>query len=570
MLWRQKPLGYDPKDFPDYKLYQNHETGFQQLLKQWPIIFTFITWSFTFLFSILTIINEWFWMIIRDPLQYGKANAWIIKQYHGCPTVFQMTYGAAITVWFFSILYRIIIAICGVLLGAYNDPAWAVNQALTFSSYVEDLVFGGGTLIACTIFNFAYSSIVLLHDVSVHSFSGMIILLIAVVLFQLHHYLFVYNPEATKESTQPLKGIINNSSVDAMRSPNTNMGSYQVPTPLTGSSLQRIPYNPPWRSSPGRCFRAPTTPSTGSTTSSSNSSPPDPTPFRRRPSPKSNKPPGASYVAVSPKSVEKLRNDGYGVPEPTRETTYSWDSPIGDERLAQLRRRAQLHVKPSPPKFKEVEQHKAEAEDEARFVHSVVPTKTQWVYSSLDAVERRIAIITDEVKDLGTKVDSFKEAGIVRPIPEPSDDLQASPRTQKREATLVERERIKAAMTHYVPEIENAAMAILKQQHGVEELLDRTENLIAKAGKTGCAVSRAVSGEVEDCRVKIKNMFGDARQTLIKARSIEELCEDRRVKLTDEANKLKRLDRAHLLLLEINAKKREIEMHRSVITIESR
>ncbi|CEI68833.1 hypothetical protein FVEN_g11143 [Fusarium venenatum] len=566
MLWRQEPRGYDPKDFPNYKLYQNHETGFQQLLKQWPAIFTFIAWSFTFLFSILTIINEWFWMIIRDPFQYGKANAWIIKQYHGCPTVFQMTYGAILTVWFFSIFYRVVVAICDVLLYTYNDPVWAYNQVLTISFYVEDIFFSGSTLITCTIFNFAYSFIVLLHDMSVHSLSGAIVLLIAVALFQLHHYLFVYNPEATKESPEPLKGILKDSSVDTVQSPKMSMGSYQVPTPPTGSSLQRIPYDPPWRSSPGRCFRVPTTPSTGSTTSSS----PDPTPFRRRPSPKSNKPHGASYVTVPPASVEKLRADGYGVPEPTRETTYSWDSPTSDERLAQLRRRAQLRVRPSPTKFKEVEQHKAEAEEEARFVHSIVPNKTQWVYSSLDVVKRRMVSITDEVTELRTKVDSFNEAGIVRRIPEPSDDLEASPRTQKREATLTERERIKTAMTHYVPEIENAAMAILKQQHGVEELLARVQNLIAKAGKAGCAVSRAILGEVEDNRVKVKNMFGDARQTLIKARSTEELCEGRRVKLTEEANRLKRLDRAHLLLLEINAKKREIEMHRSVIAIESR
>jgi hypothetical protein len=116
-------------------------------------------------------------------------------------------------------------------------------------------------------------------------------------------------------------------------------------------------------------------------------------------------------------------------------------------------------------------------------------------------------------------------------------------------------------MAHHIPEIENAAMAILKQQGGVEELLTRIDNLIAKAAKAGCVVSRAMSGETEDYRIKIKNMFGDARQTLIKSRNIEELCEDRLAKLAEEANRLKRLDRAHLLLQEINAKKREMEMY---------
>ncbi|GKU18060.1 unnamed protein product [Fusarium langsethiae] len=560
MLWRQKPLGYDPKDFPNYKLYQDQDTVFQRLLKKWPAIFTFLAWSFTFLVSILTIIDQWFWMIVRDPLHYDKANDWIIEQYQACPTVFQMTYGALITVWLFHACYRISFAICDTLLDAYNDPTWAVHQVLAVSYYVENLFFHGSTSITCAIFNFAYSFIVLIYNMSVHSLSGVIILLIAVALFQLHYYFFVYDPEATKEPLKPLKGILKHSPVDTPSSPKTNMGSYQVPTPPMGSSLQRIPLNPPWRSSPGRCFRAPT-PSTGSTTSSPNSSLLDTTPCRRRPSPKSNKPLGASYVAVSPKSVEKLRAGGYGVPEPTRETYYSWAPTANGERLAHLRRRPQLRVRPSPPKFKEIEEHKAEAEDEAKFVHSIVPTKTQWVYSSLDAVERRIASITDEVTELRTKVGSFKEAGIVRPIPEPLEALTASPKTQKREATLAERERIKASMTQYIPEIENAAMAILKQQHGVEELLARIENLIAKAAKAGCAVSRAMSGEVEDYRIKIKNMFGDARQTLIKARSIEELCEDRRVKLAEEANKLKRLDRAHLLLQEINARKREMEMY---------
>lgn len=220
----------------------------------------------------------------------------------------------------------------------------------------------------------------------------------------------------------------------------------------------------------------------------------------------------------------------------------------------------QLRFQPRSPKFKEVEEHKAEAEDEAKFIQSIVPTKTQWVYSALDAIERRISNITAEVTELRTQVGSFKEAGIVQPIPEPSDepsdDPSVSPRTQKRDATLTERERIKAAMTHYIPAIENAAVAILKRQHGVEELLARIENLINKAAKSGCAISRAMSGEADDYRIKIKNIFGDARQALIKARSIEELCEDRRVKLAEEANRLKRLDQAHLLLLKINAKKR--------------
>ncbi|RGP79653.1 hypothetical protein FLONG3_2207 [Fusarium longipes] len=531
MPWRQKPLGYDPKDFPNYNLYQCQETGFQRLLEQWPIIFTFVAWTFTFLISILTIIKQWFWMVISDPLHYNKANAWIIEQYQLCPTVFQMTYGAFITVWFFHLCYRGGLVVCDMLLDAYNDPMYAIHQVLGFSYYVESLFFRGTTLILCAIFKFACSFVVLLYNMSIHALSGVIFVLGAVALFQLHYCFFIRNHEATKkEPPVQLKGILKRSPEIITQSPKT---------------------------SPGRCYRAPT-PSTGSTLCSSNTSP-DPTPCRRRPSPKSNKPPRASYVKISPKSIEKLRADGYGVPEPTRETNYSWVQTIDGDRLSNLRR-SPIRVQPSPLKFKEVEEKKAEAEDETKFVRAIVPTKAQWVYSSLDAVERRVKIITEEVTDLRTQVSLFKEAGIVRPIPKPSDDLPASPRTQQREVTLAERERIKATMAHHIPRIENAAMSILKQQHGVEELLTRIDNLITRAAKSGCAVSRAMSGETEDYRIKIKNVFGDARQTLINSRNVEELCEDRLVKLAEEANRLKRLDRAHLLLLEINARQREMEM----------
>ncbi|UZP41152.1 hypothetical protein NXS19_008968 [Fusarium pseudograminearum] len=521
MLWLRKPLGYDPKDFPNYKLYQDQDTGFQRLVRQWPAIFTFIAWSFTFLASILTIINEWFCMIVRDPLHYNKATEWIIKQYQACPTVFQMSYGALITFWFFHVCYRIGLVICDVLVDAYNDPVWAAHQVLATSYYIEHLFFRGGTFITCAIFNFACSFIVLIYNMHPQTF------------------IIGHNP-VPKDQQGTLPSIY------------TSHGIFAPENPI----------QPTMAKQPRTLLPAPTP----STTSSSSSSSTDLTPCRRRPSPKSNKPPGASYVAVSPKSAEKLRADGVGVPEPTRETKYSFTSPDSNERNAYVRRRMQLRFQPRSPKFKEVEEHKAEADDEAKFIHSIVPTKTQWVYSALDAIERRIANITAEVTELRTQVGSFKEAGIVLPIPEPSDEPSdgpsMSPRTQKRNATLTERDRIKAAMAQYIPAIENAAVAILKQQHGVEELLARIENLINKAAKSGCSISRAMSGEADDYRIKIKNIFGDARQALIKARSIEEVCEDRRVKLAEEAKRLKRLDRAHLLLLKINAKKREIEMNR--------
>lgn len=190
-----------------------------------------------------------------------------------------------------------------------------------------------------------------------------------------------------------------------------------------------------------------------------------------------------------------------------------------------------------------------------------MPTKDQWVYSSLDAVERRLKHITEDVEELAAKVTSFDEASTVQSIPEPSDDLPASPRTQKRAATLAERERIKAARKEYAPKIEHAAMTILQQQHGVEELMNRIKNLI---NKTKDSVSGAAGRELEDYRVKVKNVFANANQELIKSRNIEDLCDDHLAKLANEAGQLKRLDKAHLLLLEINARKAEMREMRDL------
>ncbi|RFN49253.1 hypothetical protein FIE12Z_6474 [Fusarium flagelliforme] len=526
MFW-QKELGYDPKEYPNYHPYQG--TPFTRLLKQWPEIPRFIVWTFTFLFSILSILCEWFEMFVRDPLHFGKANAWLIKQYQSCDSVFQITYGAFITFWFLHLCYCGLIVVLDELLHAYDDPVWACLQLLDLVDYLQTLSLRIFTGIIFGILNVVTNSAIFIYDMTEHGLGSLIILLGVFALFQLCYYLFFYDPTAEEnQPPKPLKSILKKTSENALQSQTPVSercyGVFAVsPIPIT-------PYNPPWRSS--GCFRVPT-PSTGSSNSSL-----DRTPSRRRPSPKPNKPPGASYVSVSPKSAEKLRAGGYGVPEPTREPTYSWIKPVTPEKLIHL-----------PP------------EEEGRFIHSIVPTKDQWVYSSLDAVERRLKHITEDVEELAAKVTSFSEAATIQPIPEPSDDFPASPRTQKRAATLAERERIKAAKKEYAPKIEHAAMAILQQQHGVEELMNRIKNLI---NKTKDPVSGAAGRELEDYRVKVKNVFANANQELIKSRNIEDLIADHLAKLANEAGQLKRLDKAHLLLLEINARKAEMKEMRNL------
>ncbi|KAJ4138054.1 hypothetical protein NW768_001870 [Fusarium equiseti] len=532
MFW-QKELGYDPKDYPNYHPYQG--TPFTRLLKQWPEIPLFIVWTFTFLFSILSILCEWFEMFVRDPLHFDKANAWLIQQYQSCNSVFQITYGAFITFWFLHLCYCGLLVALAELLHAYNDPVRACCQLLDLVDYLQTLSIRIFTGIIFGILSVVTNSAIFIYDMTENGLGSLIILLGVFALFQLCYYLFFYDPTAEEKQPTSLKSILKKTSENALQSQMTSSEHcYGIFASPTVTPIPITPFNPPWRSSPGRCFRVPT-PSTGSSNSSL-----DRTPSRRRPSPKSNKPPGASYVSVSPQSAEKLRADGYGVPEPTREPTYSWIKPITPEQLIHL-----------PP----------EAEEEGRFIHSIAPTKDQWVYSSLDAVERRLKHITEDVEELAAKVTSFSETSTIQPIPEPSDHLRASPRTQKRRATLAERDRIKAARNDYAPKIEHAAMAILQQQHGVEELMNRIKNLI---NKTKDPVSRAAGQELEDYRVKVKSIFHKASQELIKSRNIENICEAHLAKLASEAGQLKRLDKAHLLLLEINARNAEMKEMRDL------
>ncbi|CAG7564189.1 unnamed protein product [Fusarium equiseti] len=519
MFW-QKELGYDPKEYPNYHPYQG--TPFTRLLKQWPEILRFIVWTFTFLFSILSILCEWFEMFVRDPLHFGKANAWLIEHYQSCDSVFQITYGAFITFWFLHLCYCGLLVALAELLHAYKDPVWACLQLLDLVDYLQTLSIRIFTGIIFGILNVITNSAIFIYDMTEHGLGSLIILLGVFALFQLCYHLFFYDPTAEqKQPPKPLKSILKQTTENALHSQMVNSDcGYGIFASPTVTPIPVTPYNPPWRSSPGRSFRVPT-PSTGSSNSSI-----DRTPSRRRPSHKSNKPPGASYVSVSPKSAEKLRAGGYGVPEPTREPTYSWIKPVTPEQLIHL-----PHI------------------------------QLRWVYSSLDAVERRLKHITEDVEELGAKVTSFSKAATIQPIPEPSDDLPASPRTQKRQATLAERERIKAAKKEHAPKIEHTAMAILQQQHGVEELMNRIQNLI---NKTKDSVSGAAGRELEDYRVKVKNVFANANQELIKSRNVEDLIADHLAKLANEAGQLKRLDKAHLLLLEINARKAEMKEMRDL------
>jgi hypothetical protein len=128
-------------------------------------------------------------------------------------------------------------------------------------------------------------------------------------------------------------------------------------------------------------------------------------------------------------------------------------------------------------------------------------------------------------------------------MPPHSPSLPGSPRGQKRVATLAEKDRIKAAIKEYSPNIENTATNILQQQPGIQERLARIDRLLERAGD---CVTRAMRTEVQEFKERLEVMFKGARQALISSRNIEKLCEDRMEKLDTEAAKLRRMDRTHI------------------------
>ncbi|KAM0195203.1 hypothetical protein ACHAPA_000931 [Fusarium lateritium] len=531
MFWRKK-LDYDPKEFPNYRiLFPEPQTGFQRLLKQWKIIPNFAVYTANLLFNILVIILQYFSMLLRNPLGYSESFNWVVGEYQKSPTVMHITWGAFITVWFFHLCYRVGLVVWEQVLDAYDDPVWALYQTWNLGVYSQSLVIRTVFFILTAIFNMVCFAIFFLLNLSTYSLSTVIVLLVAVALYQLHYYLFEYTPEGA---------LTESSGEEAHLTPDKPGRNSRVSTPSTGSS------NSSSRATPdraGRTFKVPT-PSTGSSSSSSGSSP-EISRSQRRPSPKSNKPPGASYVKVSPKAIAKLHAEGFFVPEPTRVADYSYLKPIDPRRLTNFHRIdiriRSRRIKDAEAKAKYLSENpEVEQEDTTP---STVPTKTQWIHSSLDSIERQLRFITQDVATLHVQVNSFRKASHILPMPPHSSSLPGSPRGQKRIATLAEKERINAAIKEYSPNIENTATNVLQQQPGIQERLARIDRLLECAGD---CVTRVMRTEVQECKERLEVMFKSARQALISSRNIEELCEDRMEKLEAEAAKLRRMDRTHI------------------------
>ncbi|KAF4444787.1 hypothetical protein F53441_11045 [Fusarium austroafricanum] len=509
MFWHKR-LDYDPKEFPNYRiLFPEPETGFERIIKQWPIVFHFIGFTFKFLISILSIIFQWCCMIVRNPFQYRKHNAWIIGKYQASPTGAHMAWGIFITSWFFHFAYRLSVAAWEVVLGAYDDPFWALYSTWDF-------------FILSAIFNLAEFFLVTVFKMSTYSLASLIALLIAVAMWQLHYCFFVYTPEEVLEGSQ----FLTNYSLANQSPKNQPLISEAHITP----------------DRPGRCFRVPT-PSTGSSASSSRSSP-DTTHLHLRPR-KSNKPPGAAYVQVSPQAIQKLHDEGIFIPEPTRETDYSYIQPINPKRLTNFSR---FDTKIRSQRLREAERKRGIVIESPEPQYDdtpspTVPTKTQWVFSAIESVQRKLRWIEQDITEIKMQVNAFSEASNVRPLPATSRALPGSPQTQQRNATLEEKDRIRAAITDYPPKIESLAYNVLRQQRGMEEALTRIDRLIANAGDV---TSRAIHMEVKDVNSRANSMFNRARQAQISSRDIEELCKDHRRKLEADAVKLRRMERTHV------------------------
>jgi hypothetical protein len=531
MLWRKK-LDYDPKEFPNYRiLFPELQTGFQRLLKQWSMIPDFAVYTTNLLFNIIVTLLQYFSMLLRNPLGYSESFNWVVGQYQTSPTVMHITWGAFITVWFFHLCYLIGLVVWEQMLDAYDDPMWTLYQTWNLGLYLQSLVIRIVFFILTAIFDLFCFAFFFLLNLSTYSLSTAIVLLVAVALYQLHYYIFEYTPERV---------LTESSGEEAHLTPDKPGRNSHVSTPSTESSISscRITLD-----RAGRNFKVPT-PSTGSSSSSSGSSP-EISCSQRRPSPKSNKPPGASYVEVSPKAIAKLHAEGIFVPEPTRVADYSYLRPINPKRLTNLHR---IDIRIRSRRIKDAEGEKKYLSENPEIKQedttpSTVPTKTQWIYSSLDSIERQLRFITQDVANLNVQVNSFKKASHILSMPPHSSSLPGSPRGQKRVATLAEKDRIKAAIKEYSSNIENTATNVLQQRPGIQERLVRVDRLLECAGD---CVTRSMRTEVQDCKERLEVMFKGVRQAQVSSRNIEELCEDRMEKLEAEAAKLRRMDRTHI------------------------
>ncbi|PNP75857.1 hypothetical protein FNYG_10717 [Fusarium nygamai] len=504
MFWRRSRLTYDPKQFPNYRPYP--ETGFERLIKECPNPFHFIAFTIRFQISIFSIILEWFCMMLRSPLQYSKHNDWILGHYEASPTVSHMLWGAFITAWSSHFMYRIGKAVCEVIIDAYDDPLWALYEIWDLGVSSQFFLVRTIFFILTTIFNFVCFWTVFFFNMSTYSFAVCLTLLGVVAMWQLHYYFFVYSPQ-------------------------------EVPEEVSYHSTEKEVLSTPDR--PGRCFRVPT-PSTGSSTSSYRSSPGHTSPhLRPRPS---NKPPGAAYVKVSPKAIQKLHDEGVFVPEPTRVADYSYLEPFAVKRPTNFSRSdAKAHFR----RVREIERKKGIISNSPDPYKDDPPsptviTKTAWIYSKMDAVDRTLRNIMEDVTEMNTLLNTFRDKGSVKPLPDASPAIPLSPRTQRRNASLAERDRIGQVINDYKREINIISERVHRHQPWAEDMLKQIDRLVAHAGD---AASRANRIEVEDCKRRVDLAFKSVDAATTTSKEIEAFCVDRQIELDAQAKKLRRMDR---------------------------
>ncbi|EGU86101.1 hypothetical protein FOXB_03370 [Fusarium oxysporum f. sp. conglutinans Fo5176] len=245
---------------------------------------------------------------------------------------------------------------------------------------------------------------------------------------------------------------------------------------------------------------------------------------------------------VSPKAIQKLHDEGVFVPEPTRVPDYSYLEPFAGKRPTNFSRYdAKRHFR----RVRELERKKGIISNSPDPYKDDPPsptviTKTAWIYSEMDAVNRRLRSITEDVTEMNMLVNTFREKGSVRSLPDASPAIPLSPRTQRRNATLAEKDRIGEVVIDYTREIDSISFRVFSHKTRTEEALKRIDRLVAHAGD---AASRAIRKEVEACRSRVDLAFEGAEAAVMSSSGIADLCIDRKVKLEAQAKKLRRMDR---------------------------
>ncbi|KAG6983845.1 hypothetical protein FocnCong_v005581 [Fusarium oxysporum f. sp. conglutinans] len=241
-------------------------------------------------------------------------------------------------------------------------------------------------------------------------------------------------------------------------------------------------------------------------------------------------------------AIQKLHDEGVFVPEPTRVPDYSYLEPFAGKRPTNFSRYdAKRHFR----RVRELERKKGIISNSPDPYKDDPPsptviTKTAWIYSEMDAVNRRLRSITEDVTEMNMLVNTFREKGSVRSLPDASPAIPLSPRTQRRNATLAEKDRIGEVVIDYTREIDSISFRVFSHKTRTEEALKRIDRLVAHAGD---AASRAIRKEVEACRSRVDLAFEGAEAAVMSSSGIADLCIDRKVKLEAQAKKLRRMDR---------------------------